>query len=203
MKVILLHGLYTNSWFMRPLGQRLAQNGFCPLYFDYATTRATPRDHACTLLQHIMVNKWENCHFIAHSLGGLVLRHLGDIAPEVIRQPVITLGTPHQGSAVARAIHRRCPQLIGKAWDCGLNGDLPEWQLNVPFGNLVGISANGVGKWLCELPTPNDGTVAIAETTLPDSHILEVPRGHTALLFDKQVAAQSAYFLRHGCWRIG
>lgn len=201
MNVILLHGLYTNSWFMRPLGQYLAQHSFRPLYFDYATTRATPRDHAHALLQKISANQWENSHFIAHSLGGLVLRHLGDIAPDVIQKAVITIGTPHQGSAVARAIHQRCPSLLGRAWDLGLNGDVPAWKLDVPFGNVVGVSSHGVGKWFCDLPAPHDGTVAMAETVLPNSHVLQLACGHTALLFDKQLAAQSAYFLQHHCWQ--
>ena len=43
MKVVLLHGLLMNDWVMRVLGSRLEQQGFEPVYFRYATTRAMPR----------------------------------------------------------------------------------------------------------------------------------------------------------------
>lgn len=83
MNTILLHGLYTRSWIMKTLGRRLAKQGFRPIYFNYASTRANPRDHGRILADFIRREQLLPCHFVTHSLGGLVLRHLADIAPDL------------------------------------------------------------------------------------------------------------------------
>lgn len=201
MKVILLHGLLMNDWVMRVLGGRLAKQGFEPVYFRYATTRATPREHARLLAQRIRAHALAPCHFVAHSLGGLVLRHLADIAPDLMQGRVVTLGTPHAGSATAKSVRRYCPVLVGKAWDLGLNGTLPP-RAPAGWGNIAGTAGMGAGSLLRVLPVPNDGTVAVAETRLSGSLPLHVPCSHTGLLFDAEVAAQTGHFLRYGKWDL-
>lgn len=195
--VLLLHGLYTSPLIMKPLGKRLAALGFTPHYFAYATTRRSLHEHAQDLADYIRREQLVPCHFVGHSLGGLLLRHLAAIAPELLQARAVTLGSPHQGSAAAyrvRAIH---PALLGGSWVCALDGTLPERALPIPCGNIAGNSGAGLGRLLLHLPEPNDGTVALAETQLADSVPLVVPCGHTGLLFDAKVAQQVAHFLRH------
>lgn len=201
--VILLHGLWMNRWVMRILGNRLEYGGFKPIYFNYATTRANPREHARDLERQIRMYSLSPCHFVAHSLGGLILRHLVDIAPDLMQGRIVTLGTPHQGSSVARVVYDKYPSLIGKAWEIGLNGALPSWQGLIPLGNIAGTSARGVGRLLQNtLSKPNDGTVAVLETELALSFPLQIPCSHTGLLFDSETAEQTVYFLRHGVWNV-
>lgn len=199
MKVVLLHGLLMNDWVMRVLGSRLEQQGFEPVYFRYATTRAMPREHARALAERVRSHGLAPCHFVAHSLGGLVLRHLAAIAPDLIQGRVVTLGTPHGGSATAAAVRRYCPVLVGKAWDWGLDGRLPD-TVPAAWGNVAGTKGVGVGRLLGALAAPNDGMVALAETALAGSLPLQVPCSHTGLLLDAEVAAQTGYFLRYGQW---
>lgn len=198
MNVILLHGLWMRSTVMRLLGNRLEKQGFTPVYFRYRTTADNPREHANALAAQIRRHHLTPCHFVAHSLGGLVLRHLADTAPELIQGRVVTLGSPHQGSAAARFLRRHTPKLLGKAWDLGLNGTLPPQTL--AWGNVAGTKGIGLGCLLNRLPEPHDGTVALAETALAGSLPLQVPCSHTGLLLDAEVAAQTGYFLRYGKW---
>ncbi|MCG7656164.1 esterase/lipase family protein [Wielerella bovis] len=197
-QVILLHGLYTSPLIMKPLGTRLAAHGFEPHYFAYTTTHQSLRQHAHALADFVRRENLSPCHFVAHSLGGLLLRHLADIAPELVQARVVTLGSPHQGSAAAKRVHHIHAGLLGDSWQNALDGDLPPQPFPVPCGNIAGNLGTGLGRLLLALPEPNDGTVALAETQLPESVQLVVPCGHTGLLFSEKVAKQVAYFLQNG-----
>ena len=46
---------------------------------------------------------------------------------------------------------------------------------------------------------PSDGTVAVAETIVPGmSDFIEMPVGHSLMMWDDEVLAQVIYFLQHG-----
>ncbi len=202
MNVILIHGLFTGAWIMRPLGNYLAQHGLTPHYFDYASRDAPPNVHAQALQQFITQHDLLPCHFVAHSLGGLVWRDWVDITPDWTGRAV-TLGSPHQGSAVAQKLHQIMPNLIGQSWEQGLNGQLPEWtRTDIAVGNIIGINSTGLGKLIADLPQPNDGTVAQSETELSGSLICKIHCGHTSLLFHPTAAQQTAYFLHHGQFQM-
>lgn len=196
--VVLLHGIHTGPWIMKTLGRRLLHAGFSPVYFGYASLKRTPREHARALADFVRSRRLAPCHFVAHSLGGLVLRHLADLAPELVQARVVTLGTPHRGSMVARRLHERFPKLIGRAWDEGLDGRLPLPPMPVATGNISGCRGIGAGWWLAKLPPGSDGTVAQSETVLPGSLPLLLPCSHTGLLFDRNAARQTACFLSYG-----
>lgn len=199
MHVVLLHGLFMNQWIMYPLGKQLAQAGFTPHYYNYASRAASPLAHAQHLHQWLQTQQLPPCYFVAHSLGGLIVRYLADIAPEHFAGRVVTIGSPHQGSQVAHRIHQHFPQILGKSWQNGLDGHLPEWQLpNIALGNIIGTSGAGLGWLLGDLPTPHDGTVAQCETALSGSVVCEIAAGHTQLLFHADTSAQVIHFLQHG-----
>jgi hypothetical protein len=57
----------------------------------------------------------------------------------------------------------------------------------------------GIGALIGALPQPNDGVVAVCETTLPgatDHRVLAV--NHVALTWAKEAVSQTVHFLRHG-----
>jgi len=66
-------------------------------------------------------------------------------------------------------------------------------------GVIAGTLGVGLGVIIDNLPSPNDGTVAVEETRLPGirDHI-EIAVTHTGLLVSALAASQTAYFLRHG-----
>lgn len=195
MKVMLIHGLYMNALTMY-LGRRLQQAGFSPLYFDYFGTQRPLRAQAARLARFIQQQDSLPCHFVAHSLGGLLLRHLAAGYPKLLQGHVVTLGSPHQGSQAAQTLRQYCPPLIGAAWADGLDGNLPSPAFPVPCGNICGSKSIGLGH-LLGVPD-GDGTVGATETKLPESQVLTVPCTHNGLLWNKEVAHQIAYFLQHG-----
>ena len=197
--VLLLHGLHMNALAMKPLGKRLAAHGFIPHYFSY--TKGSLKSHAIALAEHIQHNRILPTHFVAHSLGGLLLRHLAAIHPELLQARAVTLGSPHQGSQTAQRVKQIMPRMIGDSWQNALDGSLPNQPLPIECGSIAGTVSAGLGRLVTQFAEPNDGTVALAETALPNSQQLVVPCSHSGLLFDDKVAQQVAYFLQHGRFR--
>ena len=196
--VLLLHGLHMTALAMKPLGKRLAAHGFIPHYFSYPTTQGSLKSHAITLAEHIQRNRILPTHFVAHSLGGLLLRHLAALHPELLQARAVTLGSPHQGSQTAQRVKQIMPRMLGDSWQNALDGSLPNQPLPIECGSIAGTLSAGLGRLVTRFSEPNDGTVALAETALPDSQQLVVPCSHSGLLFDETVAQQVAHFLQHG-----
>ena len=142
-------------------------------------------------------------HFVGHSLGGLIVRHFVDRTSALPPGRVVTLGTPHQGSRVARALHRgRLKFLLGRSVEQALLGDLPPWPPGRELGSLAGTLNAGVGRWLTRVPPPADGTVTVAETRLDGmSDHLCLPVSHTGMLTAACVAEQVRAFLAAGRFR--
>ena len=83
--------------------------------------------------------------------------------------------------------------------DAVLSGGLTEYRGNREVGVIAGTLSVGLGAIIDNLPSPNDGTVAVEETRLPGiKDHLEVSVTHTGLLVSPVVVSQTAYFLRHG-----
>ncbi len=143
-------------------------------------------------------------HFVCHSLGGLVVRHLLVREPELPPGRIVTLGTPHTGSCVARRLAR---WRFGRAWlgyslGFGLaagEADLPALPAGREVGSLGGTLPWGLGRLVAPIPRPHDGTVALAETRVPglaDHMGLRV--SHLGMLASAGVATQVAAFLARG-----
>lgn len=198
--VVVLHGLYMSRLFMAPLGGRLGDAGYRVVYFSYPTLGRRPADNARMLAARVEALEAPVVHFVAHSLGGAVVRHLAACWPTLPPGRVVTLGTPHAGSRVAAALRQRGPGwLLGRSVDQGLLGDLPPWPAGRELGSLAGTLNVGVGRLLADLPEPADGTVAVAETCFPGmaDHCC-LPVTHTGLLVSPAVAGQVCAFLASG-----
>ncbi|MCL7751132.1 alpha/beta hydrolase [Guyparkeria hydrothermalis] len=191
-RVVLLHGLWMGRWAMWPLAHRLRRAGFHPVHFGYPS-RARPADNAERLARWLADQPDPPLHFLAHSLGGLVLAHLFARHPEA-RSPatrVVLLGSPLAGSGVARRLGetRVGRWLLDGSLVDGLAGDPPDWTAPNTL-MLAGDRPIGPGRLLPgELDIPNDGTVAVAETRVERlaAH-RRVPVNHFALLWSGQVA---------------
>lgn len=199
--VLLLHGIYMHGLVLLPLARRLRHAGFKPLIFNYPSLRRRPCVVADRLARQVLQLRIAVVHYVGHSLGGLVLRQLmahyhGQLPPG----RTVTLGTPHQGSAVARQLTARgLGWLLGASRHHELCGDLPPWPADRALGSLAGTAHYGLGSLLARLPEPHDGTVAVAETVCTGvTDTLCLPYTHTGLLLAGEVARQSAHFLRQG-----
>lgn len=198
--VVLIHGLYMHGVFLTVLARRLSHWGYEPVTFSYPTMRRSSQDNARALGKVVRSRGEGRVHLVAHSLGGLVVRHLLALEEELPRGRVVTLGTPHQGSHTARFLHAR-----GLDFVCGLSlreallGDAPAWEGRRELGSLAGTRNIGMGRALADVPPPADGMVAVAETRLAGmtDHIC-LPVTHTGMIYSMPVAVQVRTFLESG-----
>jgi len=107
--ILLVHGIVDNHTIFSPLERALRRRGFTDLSsFDYGVlthdVRATARDLATAIEKLTDESGYEKVHVIGHSLGGLITRYyVQRMGGHQRVHTAVTLGTPHQGTALARA----------------------------------------------------------------------------------------------------
>ena len=164
---------------------------------------------------------------VGHSMGGLVIRRFLHDYPKWQIGRIVTLGTPHLGSLTAKGVRHFAPFLVGGSYGHCLDGDcvdLPTDFNRHQLGIIAGDKPLGLGLPVLgyyqlkarfdkktnththdpdDLPIlantfAHDGTVYVKETFVKGAAHLILPVTHTAMLTDKEVARQTAFFLRHG-----
>ncbi|MGF1615512.1 MAG: esterase/lipase family protein [Gammaproteobacteria bacterium] len=201
--VVLVPGLFMGGISMAVLQRRLDVCGFEAHRFSYYSSRLTPAQNAVRLNDFLWIVRSPVVHFVGHSLGGLVLRHLFARFPDQRPGRVVTLGTPHCGSFVAARLARVAPLrwLLGASLREGLLGEVPPWQDTHPLAVIAGTLSLGAGELIPGLAKPNDGTVAVIETELPGmrAHV-QLPVTHTGLLVSPVVVRYVCEYLKTGAF---
>lgn len=187
---------------MQYMESQLKQRGYEVYTFSYRSIKYSLSENADKLIAFVEKNSCETDvkHFVGHSLGGLLIRLAYEKAPHQFNGRIVTVGTPHSGSEVARRVASTLHEnILGEAYENALDGDLPTWQGKIELGTIAGTKCIGIGMVLDDLDKPNDGTVTVAETRLKNAtdHI-ELPLSHTALVYSKRVIKQTAHFLQNG-----
>jgi len=206
--VILLHGLCRTSRSMAPMGRALSQIGYHVVNVDYPSRSAGieklgedaigPAVAKCQQAGAVKI------HFVAHSLGGILVRsYLAQHAvPQLGR--VVMLGPPNQGSEVV--------DKLGSWWFFK--------KINGPAGSELGTGTNStpnrlgaadycVGiiagdrsiNWINSLliPGPDDGKVSVARSKLDgmaDQLVLHIT--HPFLMRNGAAIRQTIQFLSTG-----
>lgn len=201
--VVLVHGLWYGRIALLPLARRLARDSFEPVRFGWSTTRGDFVASADRLAAAAGGIDARPLHFVGHSLGGLLILEMLERAGEALPPGrVVLLGSPVRGSGIARrmAATPGLGFLLGSA-GAALTGGLRRAPVGRETGIVAGKGGLGAGRLLGRLETPNDGTVAVAETALPGARDrVVVAASHTGLLWSAGVAARVAEFLRTGAF---
>ncbi len=199
--VILVHGLLMPAVSMALLAWRLRRCGLHPALFGYRARREGVARAAARLHAFAASQPGPTVHFVAHSLGGLVVRRLFQDHPDQRPGRIVTLGTPHGGSAVAHrlAARRWGHWFLGRSYAEGLSGEVAPWNSARELGSIAGSRPVGAGRLFASLPLPHDGTVALSETRLDGASAQQVlPVSHTQMLVSAAVAEAVCRFLRAG-----
>lgn len=205
--IVLLHGLWMPAAEMAIVKYRLERAGqFRTYLFGYRSLSRTLDSCARSLAAFIRQLPEPVDGLVGHSLGGIVgLRALASY-PNLDIPRVICLGSPLTGCRAAASLCRHTwgRTLIGRALSEGTLGDpVPGWIGGVAerteIGVVAGNRATGIGRFFAGFDEPNDGTVAVSETRLPEArdHIV-LPVSHTGMVASEPVATQVAAFLQTG-----
>ena len=199
--VVVLHGIWLGRWAMWPLARRLRRCGYRVSLFGYPSLWRTPEQNAATLRRFIQSLGADTVHLVGHSLGGRVILKLLERPAGLSPGRVVLLGSPVQGSLLARRLSRwRLTRVVlGRAIGPGGLCEAATCPAGREIGVLSGTLAIGIGLLLGGLPSPHDGTVAVSETRLDgasDSCGLRVT--HLGMLLSRAVARQTCHFLAHG-----
>lgn len=204
--VVFVHGIWMTGFEMSLLRHRVKKAGFDTCQFHYPSLRRSPHANAAKLDKYLRLIKADTIHLVAHSLGGIVLMHLFASFPNQRPGRVVMLGTPAKGSGVAKQLNQYpyLHYILGAAIEQGLLGDVPAWSAKRELGLIAGTRHVGLGMLLTKgkLEQPNDGTVSLVETDVPQAiDSIEVEDSHLTMLTDKRVAQEVVHFIQQGCFR--
>lgn len=183
------------------LRQRLTRAGFDCYVFHYNVWGKPPAQTAKKLHHFIQYIDAPVVHYVAHSLGGIILMHLFDQFPFENKGRIILLGSPVNGSAVGKRLARTAMTrwLLGRSHERGLSGDVPEWRGWQDIGVIAGTFPMGMGMVVGGPDLPHDGTVSVYETQLKGAtDFIALPVSHTGMLISQEVAVQVITFLNAG-----
>ncbi len=211
--VIVLHGLGRSASSMGNMAQFLRTAGqYTVLNVTYPTTRGSIADHAQALAGIVKnLDGIDTIHFVAHSLGNLVIRHyLGDQTdPAAGRAPdprigrIVMLGVPNHGARLAEVFGRSgvFELVLGKSAAEIRDFRALEARFPTPPGEFAVIAGGrggpqGYNPWL---PGDNDLIVSVETTRLPGARDFAVlPVIHTLMMDDPTVQQYTQRFLESG-----
>ena len=187
---------------MKILLRRMERHGFDVHAFNYPSIRDDLDANAARLAAFVASVPGDTVHLLGHSLGCVVI--LAMLERHALERPgrIVCLGPPFAGSVTAERV-ARLPggeRVIGRSLrDLLARGGFKTAAPGREVGIVAGRAPVGLGRLFGRFSGPNDGMVAVAETTLPGAadHIV-LPVAHTALLWSPEVARQVEHFLRTG-----
>lgn len=194
--VLLVHGIARSTGTFSELKTRLQAAGYDTAAVSYPSTRDDIEAHAGGLERLLdRLEGTETVHFVTHSMGGLVVRHLlaanGRWTSKMTVGRIVMIAPPNQGSAVARAIQQFPPYALlygasGQQLVPAVVAAMPV--PSNPFIVIAGGTGDGKG-FNPFLSGNNDGTLAVRETRLAGAarhHI--VPAIHAKISNHRQTA---------------
>lgn len=201
-RVVLVNGLWLTNIALGRLARRLAGAGFAPRRFSYRSVQNDLRANAAALQSLLNTLPDDAVHFVAYSLGGLVLRALFHFHPQQRPGRIVLIGSPQQASAAAQNLaHSRLGRrLLGASVADLVAGHQRAWEWPArEIGVIAGNRSFGLGRLVSKLPAPNDGTVTVDETAVAGAtDRLILPVWHSGLLMSGEVASATAQFLKTG-----
>lgn len=207
--VVLLHGMARTAKSMRVMAEALRDDGYIVANEGYPS-----REHPIETLAPMAIGAGiASCreqgaggkvHFVAHSLGSILVRyyHAQNPIPDLGR--VVMLGPPNQGSTAADKwrgvpgfnwLNGPAGKQLGKgAGSIPLQLGKPDFEFGVIAGDrsidpLTSLLVGG----------PDDGRVAVAETRLDGMRdFRRLHTTHAFMMRNKKVIAHTLHFLRTG-----
>jgi len=210
--VVLVHGLCRSSRSLEPMRKALKKEGYCVLNLDYPSRT----DSIETLSEAAIGKAIDECrargaakiHFVAHSLGAILVRSYFARHPADAVGHVVMLGPPNQGSEVVDCLRdwKLYTLLTGPGGqELGTAPDSLPNQLGPPAFSVGIIAGNRSLNWINSLfmiHGPNDGKVSVERTKLEgmtDHIVISTP--HPLMMRNRKVIEQTLRFLETGSFK--
>lgn len=185
-QVVVLHGLYMSGFVMRPLCARLEKSGLNILNLTYNTL--SPNRTAIFDKIDRFINGKPTA-MVCHSMGGLVARaylEANSLQSKHVEK-VITLGTPHKGSHIAKQMQQKGFDMLLKNSVEFLLSENGDWPFNAKLYSIAGDLPIGLMPLIAK-GSVSDGTVLIDETKLNGMAEHKVFHlSHTSMIYSRQV----------------
>jgi len=206
--VIVVHGIVRSSKSFGKLKQALEEDGYTVIGLDYPSTRVTIQESAEYLHQVIeSLEGIDEIDFVAHSMGGLLVRtYLAEHCDHRI-QRMVMLGVPNLGANMAnrmqsnplfRLIYGPAGQQLVEGPE-GFIASLPTPDFE--FAIIAGARGTAEG-WNPLIEGDDDGTVELENTRLPGAaDFMTVNQIHSFLMTNPEVIAATRRFLKTGALR--
>lgn len=207
--VVLLHGMARSYRSMRTMQEALQMAGFAVANRGYpsrayAIEELAPLAVETGLAECDQLGAAGRVHFVAHSLGGILVRHYA-VQNEIPRLGrVVMLAPPNQGSAAADK-WRGFPGfgwINGPAaYQLGKGPDSVPRRLPTPTFEFAVIAGDRSIDPITSafLDDPDDGRVSVADTRLDGMREFRVVHAtHAFMMRNREVIALTVDFLRHG-----
>ncbi len=199
-RVVLLHGLWRSVWAMEEPATFLNERGFDTVNLPYPSFRKSMEkivDHVAEAVG----SSDKPTHFVTHSMGGIVARHLAARYPELVTGRVVMLAPPNQGSEIIDWLE---DSPLGQV-ALGPGGmslstekvqrDVPGFQSGGEVSVIMG-SKNLVPVFDFLLEGENDGVVTVEGGKVDGLTRLEVmDADHTFIMGNKRVLEKVAEIL--------
>ena len=185
-QVVVLHGLYMSGFVMRPLCARLEKSGLKILNLTYNTLSP---DRAAIFDKIDRFINGKPTALVCHSMGGLVARAYLEANSLQSRhvEKVITLGTPHKGSHIAKQMQQKGFEMLLKNSVEFLLSENGDWPFNAKLYSIAGDLPIGLMPLIAK-GSVSDGTVLIDETKLNGMAEHKVFHlSHTSMIYSRQV----------------
>ncbi len=185
-QVVVLHGLYMSGFVMRPLCSRLEKSGLKILNLTYNTLSP---DRAAIFDKIDRFIGGKPTALVCHSMGGLVARAYLEANSLQSRhvEKVITLGTPHKGSHIAKQMQQKGFEMLLKNSVEFLLSENGDWPFNAKLYSIAGDLPIGLMPLIAK-GSVSDGTVLIDETKLNGMAEHKVFHlSHTSMIYSRQV----------------
>ncbi|MEL7306684.1 MULTISPECIES: PGAP1-like alpha/beta domain-containing protein [Pseudoalteromonas] len=185
-QVVVLHGLYMSGFVMRPLCSRLEKSGLKILNLTYNTLSP---DRAAIFDKIDRFIGGKPTALVCHSMGGLVARAYLEANSLQSRhvEKVITLGTPHKGSHIAKQMQQKGFDMLLKNSVEFLLPENGDWPFNAKLYSIAGDLPIGLMPLIAK-GSVSDGTVLIDETKLNGMAEHKVFHlSHTSMIYSRQV----------------
>ena len=206
--VFLLHGLCRTSRSMNKLAQSLVRSGYDVVNVNYPSRHfpiaRLSEDIHTRIRNHTDQRNYERIHFVTHSMGGIIVRHI--LANHTLSNlgRVVMLSPPNQGSEVVdRLKHLFTYKLLNGPAGLELGTDKADTptRLGPARFDLGVITGRKTINFILStmIPGENDGKVSAQRARLEGMRdFLVVGATHPFIMKNNEVIRQVLFYLKTG-----